>query len=193
LNEWLQPAAELCESLPMQMPTHETIELACIAIAALALVTQTIILLGLALGASKSIKAIKEQLEEMRATVMPVVHNARDIVERLSPKVEQTVTDLSVVAAVLRKQTAEMQEVVGDVLARVRKETGRIDMMFSETLDAVDKASAFVTQAVAKPIRQISGILASAKAVIESLSTHEPVYPKPAIHDDIHDDKDMFV
>ena len=179
----------------MQMPSHDTIELACVATAALAVVAQTIILLSLALGASKAIKAIKEELEDMRAAVMPVVHSTREIVERLSPKVEQSVTDLSVVAAVLRKQTAEMQEVVSDVLARVRKETGRIDQMFSETLDAVDKASAFVTQAVSKPIRQISGILASAKAVIESLTSHEPVYPKPVIHDDpvIRDDKDMFV
>jgi len=180
-------AAELCERLPMQ--THETIELACIAITALALVTQTIVLIAIALGAGKSIKSLRDELEDMRATVMPVVHNVHDLVEKLGPKVEQTVTDVSVIAAALRKQTTDMQVVATEVLARVRKESGRVDSMFSNALDAVDKAGTFLTQAVSKPIRQISGILASAKAIIESLGTPEPVYPKPAMHDD----KDMFV
>jgi methyl-accepting chemotaxis protein len=176
------------------MPTHETIELACIAVTALALVTQTIILLAIALGASKSIKALKEEIEDMRASIMPTVHNVRDLVDRLSPKVEQTVTDISEFASGLRKQAEEVQVVAGEVLARVRTETGRIDNMFSGTLDAVDKASNFVTQAVSKPIRQISGILASLKAIIESLSTAEPPYRGPSGYkDSTHNDKDMFI
>ena len=176
------------------MPTHETIELACIAVTAVALVTQTIILLVIALGANKAIKSLKEDIDDMRASVMPTVHNVRDLVDRLSPKVEQTITDVSEITAGLRRQAVAVEEVGGEVLARVRKETGRLDQMFSGTLDAVDKASNFVTHAVSKPIRQISGILASLKAIVESLSTPDTTYKKPSGYSDsIHDDKDMFV
>jgi phage-related protein len=173
------------------MPTHEMIELACIAVTAIALVTQTIVLIAFTMGASKAIKALKEEIEEMRTSIMPTVHTVRELVERLSPKVEQTVTDLSAFASGLRKQAAEVEEVASEVLARVRKETGRIDNMFSGTLDAVDKASNYVTHAVSKPIKQISGILASVKAVIEALS-------KPEVHSNyrrasVSDEKDMFV
>jgi hypothetical protein len=180
------------------MPTHETIELACIAVTAVALVTQTIILLVIALGASKAIKSLKNDLDDMRGTVMPTVHNVRDLVERLSPKVERMITDASEITAGFRRQAVAVEEVGGEVLAKVRKETGRLDTMFSSTLDAVDKASNYVTHAVSKPIRQISGLLASLKAIVESLTAPETAYKKPAVysdstHDDLREDKDMFV
>jgi ABC-type transporter Mla subunit MlaD len=172
------------------MQNQETIELACVVMTAFALVTQVIILLAVTLGASKSIKSIKGEIEELRSAIVPVVHSTRELMEKLSPKVEQTVTDLSEVAKVLRKQAAELDVVSTEVLTRVRKETGRIDTMLAETLDAVDKASTYVTQAVNKPIRQISGVLASAKAIIESLSTPAPpAYRQPTYRDD----KDLFV
>jgi hypothetical protein len=38
-------------------------------------------------------------------------------------------------------------------------------------------------------VRQISGMLAGIKAVVESLSTPSPKFHEPSVHDD----KDMFV
>jgi hypothetical protein len=41
--------------------------------------------------------------------------------------------------------------------------------MFSNLLDTVDRAGGFVTEVVSKPVRQVSGVLRAAKAVVESL------------------------
>jgi uncharacterized protein YoxC len=171
------------------METHETIELAFVVIAALALVTQTLILLAIFKGVSKAAQSLKEQIEEIRSSVMPLVHNTREVVDRLSPKVEQTVTDVAALVQSLRAQVEDMEASVTEVLARVRKETGRVDNMFSNALDALDKASVYVTQTVSKPVRQLSGLLASIKAIIESLNATAPSHREPLIHDD----KDMFV
>lgn len=171
------------------MQDHETIELIFVAIAALALLTQTFILLAIFLAVKKGVGSLKGEVEEIRASVMPVMQKTRDIVERLSPAVEQGVTDLASVARVLRAQAAAVDETIADVLDRVRNETSRIDAMFSGTLDAVDRAGAYVTEVVSKPVRQVSGILASIRAIIESLTTSNPGYREPVIHDD----KDMFV
>ena len=46
-----------------------------------------------------------------------------------------------------------------------------------------------MTETVSKPVRQLSGLLAGMKAVIESLSSSNSKYHEPSIHDD----KDMFV
>jgi hypothetical protein len=64
--------------------------------------------------------------------------------------------------------------------------------MISSVFDTVDQASGFVTVAVAKPMRQVSGILAAAKAIIESLrnSAAEPRRHAPAPPP--LGDKDMF-
>jgi len=61
--------------------------------------------------------------------------------------------------------------------------------MFTGTMDAVDKASTFVAETVSKPIRQVSGLLAALKAIVESLRSSDSAYREPSLHDD----KDMFV
>ena len=56
---------------------------------------------------------------------------------------------------------------------------------------SVRPASAFMTDAVAKPMRQLSGLLASVRAVVESLRASEsPSQPRPT---HFPGDKDMFV
>jgi uncharacterized protein YoxC len=182
---------------------HDTIELACIGVAALALFVQTVILLALYRGMTKAAQSIKEEIEDLRSSVMPVVDSTRELVGstremldstralavRVGPKVETAVTDVAELARVLREQAADVEALAGDVLERVRKQTARIDAMVSGTLDSVDKASAFVTEAVARPVRQLSGLLAGVKAIVESLRSTEAGFREPGVHDD----KDMFV
>jgi uncharacterized protein YoxC len=175
---------------------HDTIELACIGLGALALLIQSVVLLAIFLGMGKATKKIQEEIEDIRSSVMPVLKDTRELVDsareffaRVSPKVESTVTDVSEVTRILRAQAADVEVTVDQVLERVRKQAGRIDTMFSGTLDAVDKASAFVTETVSKPVRQLSGVLASIKAIVESLSGSNSRYHEPSVHDD----KDMFV
>jgi len=173
----------LREIVPMQ--NHELIELVFIVLASVALIMQTILLIAVFVGMGKAIQSIKEEIGEIRSTVMPVVHNTRGLIERLSPKVEQTVGDITDIVGRLRAQTVELEIVSTEILQR---ETGRIDNMFSGTLDAVDRASVYVTDVVSKPVRQISGILASIKAIVESLRTSETSYRGASNHKD----KDVY-
>jgi len=175
---------------------HEMIEMVCIALGAGALVMQAIILLAIYIGVSKSTKHTKEQIDEVRASVMPVVDqtrevlgHTREVLVRLAPKVESTVTDFSELAKKLRSQAEDVEVAVDQILVRVRNQTSRIDTMFTGTLDAVDKASVFVAETVAKPVRKLSGVLAALKAIVESLRASDPSYQQQ----NIHNDKDMFV
>jgi uncharacterized protein YoxC len=175
---------------------HETIELACIALGALALLMQSAILLAIYIGVSKGTKKMQDEIEDMRSSVMPVlkdtrelVDNAREMFVRIGPKVESTVNDVSEVTRSLRAQATDVEVSLQEILERVRKQAGRVDTMFSSSLDAVDKATAFVTETVAKPVRQLSGILAGVKAVVESLGASEFKHREPPVHDD----RDTFV
>ena len=175
---------------------HETIELICIAVGALALLIQALVLLGIYVGIRKASKSIKEEIEDLRSSVMPILDTSKELAEttkqlvvRLTPKVESAVTDMAELARGLRRQAADVEIAADEILGRVRKQTGRIDTMFTGTMDAVDKASTFVAETVSKPIRQLSGLLASIKAIVESLRASDPSYREPSMHDD----KDMFV
>jgi uncharacterized protein YoxC len=179
--------------------SHETIQLICIAVIAAAVVIQTVVLLGVLAGVGKALKSIKGELDDMKSSVLPFMDTTKDFITRLSPRVESTVIDVSELARMLRTQAAEMEASVTQVLATVRSQTIRIDGMLTDALDAVDKASDFVTKAVSKPVRQLNGMLAGIKAVIESLGSRNSSNYKPGFHDDplrdvpMHDDKDLFV
>ena len=175
---------------------HETIELACIALGALALLIQSIVLLAIFLGMGKATKKMQEEIEDIRSSVMPVVKDTKELVEnaralciRLSPKVESTVTDVAELTRSFRAQAADVEVSIEEILGKARKQAGRIDSMVSGTLDAVDNAAAFVTETVSKPVRQLSGVLAGIKAAVESLGASNSKYHEPGVHDD----KDMFV
>ena len=168
---------------------HGTIELVCIAVIAFAVLLQTIILLAVFVGLGKTAKLIKEELEVLRSSVLPALKNTSEVLARVSPKLESTITDVSELARMMRKQATEAEVSVEQLLETVRKQTGRIDGMMTSALDAIDKASAFATKAVGKPARQISGLLAGIRAAIETLtsSTGRPHQSQSA------DDKDMFI
>jgi hypothetical protein len=61
----------------------------------------------------------------------------------------------------------------------------------------VDRATTFVTETIAKPVRQLNSILASAKSVLESIRPHMPEPPQqqppPPVSTYDPEDKDMFL
>jgi uncharacterized protein YoxC len=160
---------------------NQSILLVFVAITSLAMLMQAIILLAILLSMRKASTSIREQIDEIRSSVMPVVDSTRDVCARasdlfqkVSPKVESAATDLAEVAHSLHLQTNELQVSTLEVLERMRRQSSRIDHMFSGLLDAVDRTGSFVAEVVSKPVRQFSGILASIKAVVETLGKPAP-------------------
>jgi len=147
----------------------QTIMLAFIIVTGLAVLLQTIILLAIYLTLRKAAHSLTTQAEELRSSVMPIVYNTRELLSRLTPKVESTVEDMAQVARGLRIQTVEVQESVQEILGRLHRQTHRVDSMISSLLDGVDRAGGYVADVVSRPVRQVSALLNSVRAIAESL------------------------
>jgi hypothetical protein len=152
-----------------------TIQLALTAVAAGALAIQTIFMIVLAVMARKAIRTVREEMEHYRSHVIPVIDKTREVVENLTPKIEQISTEVSAISKKVREQTADIQVAANDIIARTRKQAARVDGMTTNVLNRVEQAGTFVADAVAKPMRQISGLIASVKAAVETLL--EPEVP----------------
>jgi type II secretory pathway component PulM len=169
---------------------NQTILLVFVVVTGLALLLQTFILLAIFLAVRKALASFRQEAENLRSSVMPVIYDTRDLVAntqgiltslqtfladaqsfftRVTPKVESITTDLVQVTQTLRTQTAEMQSSAQEVMAKVRRQSDRVDGMVTDMLNTVDRAGGFVAEAVSRPVRQISGVLRSAKAIVESL------------------------
>jgi methyl-accepting chemotaxis protein len=187
----LKPAGLLREGNTMPKLDNQTIQLALVAAVALAMLIQAIVLFAALVALRKLAKSIRQEIEELRASVMPVIENTRSLLARVTPKIEQTASDLAVLTRALRDQTADVQAAADEIIGRAQRQARRVDSMLSNVLDAMDRAGSFVADTVAKPMRQLSAFLASAKAVIESLRSTQG--PSRADSNRASGDNDLFV
>jgi predicted PurR-regulated permease PerM len=171
---------------------NQTFQIILLAAVALIALLQVIVLLALLTVIIKAARAVREDLQDLRSSLAPIIDNTRDLLTRLTPKIEETTSDLAVLAHSLRTQAADVQSAANEIIGCVRRQVDRLDTMLSNVLDAVERASVFMADTVAKPMRQISAILASAKAVVESLRTVDPAAARSRSNQ-AHGDNDMFV
>ena len=160
---------------------NQTVLLAIVAISALAVLLQAFVLLAILFALRKLAKTLQNDVEEMRATVfevraavLPILDNSRQILTNLTPRIEAVATDVSELVYRLRAQATEIQFSTNEILERVRVQSSRVDSMLTRALDTADRAGAYVADSVVKPMRQVSGILASVKAVMGVLRSSGP-------------------
>jgi methyl-accepting chemotaxis protein len=182
---------------------NQSIQLIFIAVTATAVLLQTIILLAIFLTVRKTARFLAEKIDDLHSSVLPVLTSAREVLAharevvattqtvltRIAPKVESATADLADVAHGLREQTAEMEASAMDIVKRLHGLAKRLDDMFSGVLNMADRASSFLSGSVTGSVRQISAVVASAKAIVESLRTSEPAVRHPRVPGD----KDMFI
>jgi hypothetical protein len=193
----------------------ETILTVMVGITALAILMQAFVLLAIFLAMRKTATMLKEQAEEFRASVVPVLHTskevlattnvtlstAKDLIARLEPKLDAAATDLADMAQAARSQTARLQASVDEIAGRVRQQAFRVDGMTTSVLNQLDRFGGFVNEAVNVPMRQVSGVVAAAKAIVDTLRAPAPPQPRrpaPPTHAESQatrtvDEKDLFV
>jgi conjugal transfer/entry exclusion protein len=160
-----------------------------VGLTAFALLMQAIVMLVAFLVMRKKVKSLQEDVQELRTTAMPILNKSRETLEKVAPKLESVAADVADITSMLKRQTGEFQLVAGDILDRVHRQTSRVDNMFTNMADGVEHASNVVVHSVGKPVRQLTAILAGAKAFLSVLTTGR----RPSQQADVVADQDIFV
>ena len=164
---------------------HDTLELLLIALTAFCILFQTVLLSATFFSVRKGIKSLTEKVDDLRSSAMPVIDHTRGFMERVTPKVEETAKNVAEMSQTLKKNAMEISETLKngtsnvsasatEIAQRVNAQSSRVDGMITSALDALDNAAGFVADAVNKPVRQLSGLLASVKAIVETLGASRP-------------------
>jgi molybdopterin converting factor small subunit len=173
----------------MQKLDSQTVQLIIVAAVAVTMLLQAIALLAIFGALRKAAQAMRQDIEELRTTVVPVIDNLRDLLVHTGPKIEAAAVDIAAMSHNMRRQTADIQVAANGILDRINKQSLRMDSMLTSIFDGVDRATGLMSDTVTKPMRQVAGLLASAKAVIESLRSDYP--PAQASSDQNPGDKDF--
>jgi ABC-type transporter Mla subunit MlaD len=175
----------------------QTLQLAIVAAVAIAMLVQAIVLVVGLLIVRKSIAVMRDEIEDLSTSVRIVIHkieplvdSAYDLLDRTGPKIEAAANDLAAMSQNLRAQSMDVQAAAAELIERFRCQGARMDSMLTNIFSAIDRASTFVNDTVSKPMRQLAGLLASAKAVVETLREGTPAHP---LHGhSAQDDRDLY-
>lgn len=163
------------------MQNAEMILTILVAVIAVAALVQLIILFVLFLAAKKGMKLAGEYAADMRDKVVPMIEHTkallqttRQLMTKLEPKLETTVTDISELAHTANTEIKKISQSADEIGERVRKQAARADVITTEVLDRLDRVGHILDQMVTVPVRQVSGVMAAARAIIESLRSPAP-------------------
>jgi len=158
------------------MPSTEMILTILVTVIAVAGLFQLIILFVMFLAMRKGMKLAGEYATDIQSQVVPVLEHSkalikstRELIVKLEPKLDSTATDLANIAHIASAEAKRMQESADEITDRIRRQAERVDGLTTEALDTVERVGQFVNHAIEVPLRQISGILAAARAIFETL------------------------
>ena len=152
----------------------ETILIIFVAFTGVAVVLQACMLLAIYISLRKAAQSAKEASDDFKSTVLPLVHSTRALVERITPQIMTLSADLAELTASFKKETRGVSFSAAEIMQRVSRQSERLDVMLTNGLNAVDRAGVVVEAAVAAPVRQVNGVLAAIKAVIETYRSDVP-------------------
>ena len=141
-----------------------------VAMVAVAMVAQAIVVIIAALGAAKTRKQLLAIAEEVRAKSLPVIEGAQDMVQDLQPKFRTLADNLVETSHVVRAKAAEFDETISEVNRRARTQTARVDDMFTSVLDSTAGIASSVQRTVAAPVREFHGIMNGIRAGFDVLT-----------------------
>jgi|CZKL01.1.fsa_nt_gi hypothetical protein len=162
-----------------------------VAITGFSALFQLIVLIAIFVFVRKAMKAAEQKTEEIRTVVMPIITNTRDLIARVEPKLDAAASDLAEVTHALHAQAIKVQASADEVVGRVNRQVVRVDHMATTVLDKVEQVGVILNEAVKVPLRQVSGLVAAAKAMVDTFRAPTP--PRRVNPTVITDDKDLLV
>lgn len=209
------PPARVVREITMPNSNVELLLMIFVGITAVAVLLQASVLLGMFLIMRKAIIAGKEEAAEFRTKLIPVldsskvlldtgqevIRSAKDVIKSadtliadLEPHLESAATELADMARDIHQQANQLRGALDEVAFKARRQVDRVDQMATSTLNRLDRFGSFVNETVNVPVRQLSGVIAAAKAVVATLRAPAQPRPRHAPHPAaVAEDKDFVI
>jgi methyl-accepting chemotaxis protein len=149
---------------------HDTLLLIFVGCTGLALLVQAIVVLFAFLFVRKTVQKLQEDVGDLRSKAAPFLTKSHEIMERVSPRIESISSDVADLTRRAREQGEDIHAAATEILGRVNRQTSRVDTMFTSLFDSIEHAGNVVADSMTKPARQVSGVIAAARAFLNVLA-----------------------
>ena len=146
----------------------ETLLTIFVALTGIAVLLQACILFAIFVSLRKTATSVLEMTTDFKATVLPMVHSSRDLVDRITPQVITISAGLADLTETFKRESTGVKFSATEIMERISAQIKRLDLMLTHGLNTVEKASSIMENTVSAPVRQVNGVMAAIKAVVNT-------------------------
>ena len=136
-----------------------------VAVAAVALLIQACMLIGLLVVARR----LQEKIMPIIPEVQAILGIVKRTTERVEKHIEQIATTTSSILDMTKQQLARVDELMGDATTRAKVQMEHAEMVIDDTMTRVQSTVSYVQSGVLRPARELHGIFAGIRTAIAHL------------------------
>jgi hypothetical protein len=136
-------------------------------VAAVAIVLQMFILLGMFMAVRQLSKRVNQALDDVRSRVLPVLAGVQALVDEARPHIVNAVANAAEVTNLARNQAQRLDRVVGEALERVRMQLAHVDQILTGTLETVESAGSSFKRTVWAPVQSVAAVIRGVQTGLE--------------------------
>ncbi|MBV9037087.1 MAG: hypothetical protein JO182_21525 [Acidobacteriaceae bacterium] len=166
-----------------------------VALAALAMLTQAAMLVGLLLVARKLQQKVMPLLgptQNILETSKRMIGNVEGRVDRIGASVENHIDKIgnssSAILDTTKQQLVKVDGLLSDATNRAKSQMDRAEMVLDDTVTRVHQTVSTVQSGVLRPVREVQGLFAGVKGALSYLSKSG----RPTV-DHATSDEEMFI
>ena len=161
-----------------------------IVIAAVAIVIQMAILLGMFFQVRTAIEQFTRIATDLQNRIDPILLRTNRILEDSEDRVASIMGDAAEITRVARGSAQKIDRVFTDAVERLRVQIIRADHILTGTLEVVEEYGAKFKRTLWTPIQQASAILKGMKVAVDMLRGQQNRRPEP---DAATADEELFI
>jgi hypothetical protein len=160
-----------------------------IVIAAVAIVVQMAILLGMFIQVRVAVQHLTRITTDLQARVDPILLRTNRILENSEDRITSIMGDAAEVTRLARGQAQKVDRVFTEATERLRVQLNRADQILTGTLEVLDEAGSTFRRRLWKPLNQASAVIKGVMAGLEFLRSQR----RPAQRESATQDEELFI
>ncbi|MFZ0038057.1 MAG: hypothetical protein WAK91_11585 [Candidatus Acidiferrales bacterium] len=136
-------------------------------IAALAIVIQAVILLGLYVQFKKTSEQMTGIVRDLDSRVSPILLRMNRILDDSEDRISSIVGDAAEVTRIARSQAQKVDRVFTDAVDRLRVQVVRADQILTGALEVLEDTGSRVRRTMQGPVMQVSAVLKGIKVGLD--------------------------
>jgi uncharacterized protein YoxC len=138
-------------------------------VAAVALVVQVAILIGLFLQLKRTTESINRMITDLHSRMGPILTRTQIMLDDTQPKITALIDDASHIVYLARSQAQKMDKVFTEASDRLRGQLVRADRILTGALETVEDAGTQVRRSFLAPVQKATALVHGIKVGLDFL------------------------